>query len=1277
MKKFYPLTFLLFFLLPSSIFAQLKLGYFRDTTTRVFSDLTGSQAEGQYVYWWGTGSGKYDLGMPVVYKLDASGNIVWSTTKDSIVGFAGRITNAYVASDAIYGIGESAIGVTFLVKVDKQTGKVLYRQDAIPVNGRDILYKEMKGTDSVRLFRSILESRFVVYSYNFSTATGAFSSTAERLSTGLDDPGVDVPIYFDTAVAFYNVHEPDNSWTIKKKDRATNSTTWTCSIDNPLTGLYQQDGYDYFFLDNNIRCVVDSSGTLAWAADIRFQYSSNDFAYNSCQVLGDTLYVAWRGIYGGYDQSSILTKFNKRTGQVYWNGAVGSSQGVGNYTGYFNGPVISVDPSGDIYLLGVVESDQQKHLQKLAGLNGKLLYDIKIPVDTFSNEQYKIPYLGSIAVTKNFFRINGKLNFLVENGITDRTKNSVHVNFVSLENPNTGEISRKFYDNDLYQFPSTTLGVQAYKDNFYTVRREGTEVYLEKYLKPQQLLWKNRLTSATLSFIPSTFAIDSLGSICVMGYRQDKPMPINYTLGSYDPINLTLMFDSTGALRHRYDDYIALQGDRRQLIGDITEGGYDGGFYLFGPSYFYHFNNWWMDSYSYTEPVHFNGNETLNNTQNIVTKSDSVFVYSNSTLFVYPSYCMAISRGNKRMSKQVLGTNNGNNGAFRSRLPPYSVYSYGASMTSDYVSKASVAKMAGPVGPTQWLYKFSSYGNVVKCVENADGNIIALARLGNDTVVVTLLNQQTGAPIWTYQKAVTSNTRAYDLAVNNENNMVFVNLLQHSSDWVEENSSYIELSASGGTFIKEVKMQGTPRTQNNILFTKNLDGIGVLMGGNLTSDSLGGQNGFTFLNTDVAPYDQPVCNLKTAFTAKADSLQTLSVAFSDTSKSGTLVRYGWNFGDGSPLDTTAKPIHIYSNAGTYNVCLEVKNNKNCTASYCDSVRVYTIVPCNVKPQFTYSSQGANLTFENHTTPGQAPYTYRWNFGDGYSDSTENPVHTYNTGGAYNICLQVTDANNCTASYCDSAMVNVLVPCTVQSHFGYTKQGTDSTAVAFANLTTQGKAPFTYTWSFGDGSVSSETNPLHIYYGAGTYHACLEVRDSTGCTSSYCEDVVISCNITANFSYEPNSSAAGEVHFTNLSSTGGLTYRWDFGDGSLTDSTVNPVHTFAQLKSYSVCLTVTETKSCQQTYCDSVVLSAAVAPLKMTATPNPVSTTLYLDFKSDVAGNATISILNPYGEQKYAQAITTVAGKNHIAVPVDNIPQGIYFVVVSGKGVNSKTKFVKL
>ena len=55
--------------------------------------------------------------------------------------------------------------------------------------------------------------------------------------------------------------------------------------------------------------------------------------------------------------------------------------------------------------------------------------------------------------------------------------------------------------------------------------------------------------------------------------------------------------------------------------------------------------------------------------------------------------------------------------------------------------------------------------------------------------------------------------------------------------------------------------------------------------------------------------------------------------------------------------------------------------------------------------------------------GTSPYQFFWNFGDGTSSTDPYPTHFYASGGPYTLCLTMSDASNCTATYCDSVSVD--------------------------------------------------------------------------------------------------------------------------------------------------------------------------------------------------------------------------------------------------------------
>jgi hypothetical protein len=73
-----------------------------------------------------------------------------------------------------------------------------------------------------------------------------------------------------------------------------------------------------------------------------------------------------------------------------------------------------------------------------------------------------------------------------------------------------------------------------------------------------------------------------------------------------------------------------------------------------------------------------------------------------------------------------------------------------------------------------------------------------------------------------------------------------------------------------------------------------------------------------------------------------------------------------------------------------------------------------------------STQPLHYIAENLAT-GAAPLTYLWAWGDGTTDNTAYPSHTYDIAGTYTICLTVTDANGCNDTYCNDYAFKTASP----------------------------------------------------------------------------------------------------------------------------------------------------------------------------------------------------------------------------------------------------------
>ena len=138
---------------------------------------------------------------------------------------------------------------------------------------------------------------------------------------------------------------------------------------------------------------------------------------------------------------------------------------------------------------------------------------------------------------------------------------------------------------------------------------------------------------------------------------------------------------------------------------------------------------------------------------------------------------------------------------------------------------------------------------------------------------------------------------------------------------------------------------------------------------------------------------------------------------------GTITNYKWNWGDGSPQNSTSNPVisHKFNSAGTFLVTLNVTDSQNLWSTTQKPVKVLSPTPPVASFTFTPNPTwiNASTTFDaSASTPGwngtgyPPIVNYNWNFGDGTAAvNTANPVtyHQFKALGTFTTVLSVTDS----------------------------------------------------------------------------------------------------------------------------------------------------------------------------------------------------------------------------------------------------------------------------
>ncbi|WP_350285295.1 PKD domain-containing protein [uncultured Croceitalea sp.] len=112
----------------------------------------------------------------------------------------------------------------------------------------------------------------------------------------------------------------------------------------------------------------------------------------------------------------------------------------------------------------------------------------------------------------------------------------------------------------------------------------------------------------------------------------------------------------------------------------------------------------------------------------------------------------------------------------------------------------------------------------------------------------------------------------------------------------------------------------------------------------------------------------------------------------------------------------------------------------------------------------------------------------------------------------------------------------------------------------------------YEWSFGDGNMSTEESPTHVYATASTYTVTLTATNESGLSTTLEQSIEILAPVTADFTSQVDPNDYRTFNFMDASE-GAETLLWEFGDG-FQFTGMDPMHTYDADGTYEVVLTAT-------------------------------------------------------------------------------------------------------
>ncbi|MES2559251.1 MAG: PKD domain-containing protein [Bacteroidota bacterium] len=215
--------------------------------------------------------------------------------------------------------------------------------------------------------------------------------------------------------------------------------------------------------------------------------------------------------------------------------------------------------------------------------------------------------------------------------------------------------------------------------------------------------------------------------------------------------------------------------------------------------------------------------------------------------------------------------------------------------------------------------------------------------------------------------------------------------------------------------------------------------------------------------------------------------------------------YMWYFGDGDSSGVT-NPTHLYLKDSTFTIRL-ITNPGTFCADTSEETIVYKTTEHLLTSSFTLSdSVFCSPAIFNATNTSFNGQLYRW-YLNGIPVSTGTHfTDTIETPGTYRLTLYALNDASCTKE--DTTGRNITVNLSGLPDFMIARDSC-SLLVQFKNQSVSPTGlPLPYTWYFGDGDSSTETNPTHQYTKTDLYTIQLLTNAGTPCVDTAVKTILI-------------------------------------------------------------------------------------------------------------------------------------------------------------------------
>lgn len=229
--------------------------------------------------------------------------------------------------------------------------------------------------------------------------------------------------------------------------------------------------------------------------------------------------------------------------------------------------------------------------------------------------------------------------------------------------------------------------------------------------------------------------------------------------------------------------------------------------------------------------------------------------------------------------------------------------------------------------------------------------------------------------------------------------------------------------------------------------------------------------------------------------------QTITFVISDFHSS---YNYEFHLGDGTTgYPTNSQYTYQYSQSGDYYPSLTVTDSMGCDSTYVlpDAISIHNVDSAQIWSSISDTTcYPANIIFYQDVDFTGGPFTYFWDFGDGFTNTTaaDSVFHNYTLPGNFDVTFAITNAYGCT----DTLQINDFI--SIEAPLAEIVISDDTLCLG---------EPFTVDisdtswveniiWDFGDGTVDQLSAPFqnphsHVYQQTGNLSIIMIYEGANG------------------------------------------------------------------------------------------------------------------------------------------------------------------------------------